>query len=589
MALYQVQAPDGSVHAIEGPDDATPDEVMAQAQKMIPPPKPTPQQIVDAGQVGRFVHGVMNAPIGIGQLAEHGLGYATSLGGNYPNQVSNTFDSAANYVDQYAQQRAKDYEAAKYATGFKGADLMNILGGVMSPANAVVGKAVAGIPQASGWITKLLQNAGTGAAYGLTQPADNANQSYSDQKIDQAKSGAAFGVGSSIAGSALAGAISPNVTPQAQALADEGIRITPGQMSRGIGPDGERISNTWEDKATSLPFIGALIKGAQARSAEDLNVAAGNRALSPVGEELPKGTMGFDAVDYIQNKLGQKYDDIIPYISGNLNNPAQNSLGQNLVGSGPAPFTQRVSDLLNNNYYDMPEADKQRLGQIIQKELVDRVNPDGSFNGEQAKLVESRLGAKMSELGSNSDSDKRAMGNALGDIRDIFRDHLMATNPQAADQLQKINLGWANFKRFQDAVQSAGSNDGIFTANQLDAAVKRGDYSPDNAQYASGKALMQDLSRPARQVLPSKIGDSGTAGRELMAGGLGLAAGGAGAVTSNPLLGALGLGATGLYTRPGQELYRMMVLNRPAAAAPVANALRTVSSPADLSRLFFGP
>lgn len=41
MANYQVQAPDGSIHVIAGPDGATPEEVMAQAQSLIPQGQPS--------------------------------------------------------------------------------------------------------------------------------------------------------------------------------------------------------------------------------------------------------------------------------------------------------------------------------------------------------------------------------------------------------------------------------------------------------------------------------------------------------------------------------------------------------------------
>src|SRR5579863_8620638 len=38
MAQYQVQDPAGQTHVIEGPDGATPDQVMAQAQALVPKP-----------------------------------------------------------------------------------------------------------------------------------------------------------------------------------------------------------------------------------------------------------------------------------------------------------------------------------------------------------------------------------------------------------------------------------------------------------------------------------------------------------------------------------------------------------------------
>ena len=43
MATYRVQGPDGAVHKIEGPDDATPEQITAFAQKTFAnaPERPT--------------------------------------------------------------------------------------------------------------------------------------------------------------------------------------------------------------------------------------------------------------------------------------------------------------------------------------------------------------------------------------------------------------------------------------------------------------------------------------------------------------------------------------------------------------------
>lgn len=77
---------------------------------------------------------------------------------------------------------------------------------------------------------------------------------------------------------------------------------------------------------------------------------------------------------------------------------------------------------------------------------------------------------------------------------------------------------------------------------------------------------MQDLATAGREVLPSTVPDSGTAGRLLpwLIGGGSVM----GTQSDDPTLqtlGALGLIASGAYTRPGQALMTHAMTSRPEA------------------------
>lgn len=145
------------------------------------------------------------------------------------------------------------------------------------------------------------------------------------------------------------------------------------------------------------------------------------------------------------------------------------------------------------------------------------------------------------------------------------------TNPNEAGQLQKINKAYADYAILRKAASMGGTagNEGLFTPAQLNSAVRMADSSAGKGAYASGKARMQDFSDAAMSVLPSKVPDSGTAGR-LMSD------------VMNPLNwpGLAGKAAVALplmaaYSRPGSAAINGVV-NR--GAIPLAELVRSLGA-----------
>ncbi len=98
--IYQVQAPDGSMMKIEGPLDATDDELISVAEANFKPAtKASFSQKLEASVPGRILKG-MRDPIDAGaQLLPRGLEYVTSAGGLAPNPVAEFFGAEAQRVD----------------------------------------------------------------------------------------------------------------------------------------------------------------------------------------------------------------------------------------------------------------------------------------------------------------------------------------------------------------------------------------------------------------------------------------------------------------------------------------------------------
>lgn len=487
---------------------------------------------------------------GFGQFAHRAGANLTSLGGLFPNPVSQAYDQLAKNDDQVEQQLSDSRSQARAAAGKTGYDFPKLGGEILSPGNLPMVMAGGELPEAGTLAEKLIQGGAMGAAGAVSQPVDTRNGSYSGQKIAQALMGGAGGVALPAAGSALGAAISPTINPAVQSLLNEGIRVPMG-LSKGL-----------QDKASS--FI-PTIQGAQARSLQDLNNAVANRALNPIGKSLPEGMAGRDAVSYVKNTLGDAYNTLLPKLQGQADPQFQQEIGnlKNMVGS-------------------LPKQEQGTFQNVMDRELNSRISPNGSISGQSLKDIESGINTEKKNYTGVTDAYQRQLGNAFGEVQNSLRGMIARTNPDYADELQNINKGYSNYAVMRKAASSLGADQGTFTPAQLANAIKGNDNTVGKGAYATGQANMQDLSDAAKSVLPSKYPDSGTAGRVALGY---LAGGGLPAVMSHPIAAAAGTATMGLYSRPGQALARLLMTERPDVAQPIGNAVSKYSNPAALAKL----
>jgi hypothetical protein len=78
-------------------------------------------------------------------------------------------------------------------------------------------------------------------------------------------------------------------------------------------------------------------------------------------------------------------------------------------------------------------------------------------------------------------------------------------------------------------------------------------------KFTRNKALMQELAQQGKNVLGSKLPDSGTAYRGLTSAGI------LGGAYLEPTTLLAPLAASALYSKPGQDLARLLILQRPEA------------------------
>lgn len=435
--------------------------------------------------------------------------------------------------DSYRAVQAIDNQAnrsQRIAGGLTGAGLMLAAPGV--------GASGTFVRAGAGGLGQTARAAAVGGAGGALFGAANTDGGFED-RVQGGLLGAAVGAatgGLLDAGGQRAVQVAErrlsNPSPQRR-LSREGVQLTPGQMLEPtpvIGP----MLRGFEDGMTGVPVAGAVVQGARNRGVESFNTAALNRALAPIGETLPRTVKpGYEAVEEVQNRLGRAYEAILPGINANLDQPLYDDIARVLADASA----------------EMPEDRLAQLGRVLQNRVFRNVEEsNGAISGEQFKRIESELGALARQYRTANDPSAVSFGEAIVGIQNALRDMIGRQNPLEANRLRQINEGYANLVRLERAAGStaAQATEGVFSPTQLGVAAAQG--SSRSARANEG-ALLQDLAVAGRNVLPSRIGDSGTATRGAITG---LLAGGAAFV--NPVVAIPTIAATiGAYSKPAQD------------------------------------
>lgn len=447
-------------------------------------------------------------------------------------------------VDQQVREREAAYQQARAAAGESGFDGYRMIGNVASPANLAIG---ARVPQLATLGGRVAAGAVGGTASALLHPVTSGND-FLQEKLQQGALGAAFGGATPAVTGGIARIMSPKAStnPQLQLLRDAGVRPTVGQSLGGW-------ANRVEEKLQSAPIVGDAISWARQNAGADLNRAAANRALEPIGKTLPKDLSGNDAVLYVRKAMNDAYDDVLP----------------SLRVKQDAPYQQAVNGL--RQMVDQGAISPNARG-AFQRFMKNEVTPlfqgNQAMTGETFKRLQGKITEQIKRSAASTDADQRLLSDAYKELGDQLSDLSLRSNPMLAPKLKAINAGYANFKRLQRAASSVAAEDGVFTPAMLHNAVKAADRSKDKARFSEGGALMQDLSSAGKNLLHNRVPNSGTVDRALLGGGA------LGTGLLNPWIPAGLVGGAALYSPPAQALLRGLVGSRPQLAQPAADALR---------------
>ena len=470
--------------------------------------------------------------------------------------LANTFGSKseADRINQIARQRGLDYEQAKYATGFEGTDIARPVGSAVAQMLMTRGL---GAPSAAASLpAKVGLGSLFGAGFGALQPVTEGD--FWKEKAKQTGVGALSGAAAVPITEVAARVVRPMTSEAVKLLRSEGVAPTVGQILGGT-------AKSMEEKLSSLPILGSVIRSGQDRANLDLNKAVWNRVLAPIGEKLPAGTLGRDAVSYSDDVITKAYEKVLGKIGAVK---IDTKLGADMT---------TLSGMVNH----LPKERGQQFVQILRSEIGDRIE-NGTLTGDAIKKADSNLRSIGETYIRSSDADQRTIGAALLQARKNLIGFLGRASP-FKDELKSIDTSYANFIRALKASSGVGAQEGVFSPAQLQAAVRAADPTKHKKSFAKGGALMQDLSDAASSVLQNRVPNSGTADRAL-ASGMALAPGALAAMASSPAFVGAAI-PTAMYAPGIQRLLAGALTSRPAIAEPVADVIRK-SSPVTTGLLY---
>lgn len=376
-----------------------------------------------------------------------------------------------------------------------------------------------------------LANIGAATAYGglyggLTGEADTASN---------VASGAAGGLIGGVIGEKAAGAVSRVLSPQidnaVRLLANKNVPLTLGQMLGGVAKD-------FEDKLQSVPLAGFAISAGRQRGLDGAQRAIVDEALAPIGKKLPKDVdVGVDAMKYLQTSFNEAYDDVRGRMAARFDRQLRDGLAD-VVTSAKAGG-------------ELTDAQAEQLNRIVQRQIISRFRKNsGQLDGDLYKKTSSDIKRLARE------NYGTPLGFRLNDVRALLDESAARfSRPEDVARLADIDTGYAKSVIIENAAKMRAGQAGTFSPSQLESAVQRGDLSARNRAFLRGEAQLQETAGAMRQVLPTTVGDSGTAGREaIVAGNVGLLS-----KIASPVFAA---GAT----EPGQAVTRWLLLNRPDLA-----------------------
>lgn len=409
-----------------------------------------------------------------------------------------------------------------------------IAGSLAAPIAAIAKPITRGL----GMLGDVALGTGMGAATGIGM-APTMEQAP-EEAVKGGLMGGLFAGGVSGAGRLLA----PNVRPEAAALREQGIPLTPGSAFGG------RIQQM-EQSTESIPILGRIVTGAREKQFQKFNEAAYNKVLSNLDPKLkvPANVAGRDAFNFVESQIQKQYEGVVPTLRIEY-----------------TPRVEQSFDAIKKRYSGTKLPKELREGF---ESYVDGLKADFSatqvMNGRRAQAIKQDLGDMASAYSQETGANK-LLGSAYRDLQGLYMNLMKNQNPAAAKELGKADSAYRDFVRVQTAIAKTRGEEGVFTPAQLESAVRQADRSVRKGAFARGAAPMQELSGTGVSILGTKVPDSGTAGRGMTAA---LAAGGASMI--DPRMAAL----TGLATLPyfgaGEKL---MFAPRPASFSEAVQRAR---------------
>lgn len=506
-----------------------------------------PPQVDDTrGAAGRALGSVADSPFGA-----YAINSADALTGN--NLDSLAGGSAGLAID-YANQR--NPTASMLGT---------IAGSTIAAGGAELGLGAAAARAgmgASPWVAR-----GADALYGAVSGAGSAD-GEGDSRLLGAAVGGVAGLGGGMAGRAAARGAGNLLTgvrdPYVQGLRRAEVPMSVGQAVSQSGLLGAGIKRM-EDLTTGIPGVGTVVNAGRTNSMQGFNRAAFNEGLAPIGERTG-GVIQEQGIDLAQDATTRGYRSALDNVDVTPEPQFRTEYDTSVATGGAVP---RVG----------PE-----FAAYEQANMAPLVNQP-SFDGNTIQdFIQQTRGADF-----GSDAMGNLVGKSVTGAENAMRGLVGRQAPDVLPKLSKADQAYRQVQILRDAVNRArggtmSGETGVFTPSQLADATAANAKKYGGTQGTTRQPFF-DLARAGQAVLPSKVGDSGSAGRLLMQGALGTAGVGAvgGGYAANGTEGA-GYGAGGALalgallaaggSKTAQKAAVKMLLDRPDALIKAGNKIK---------------
>lgn len=433
--------------------------------------------------------------------------------------------------------------------------------GITAPAFAFGGAAL-GLPRAAAAISALRKAAPATTATGLVAGDLAANSGLSaalapDDRADAAKWGAGGAAVGRVLSRTLGGLVRPG--ERAQALMDQGVRLTPGQAGEGVMG---QLARVYEDALGSIPVAGRGVQRTRKQGLEDWNRAMlKDAAHGPVGLEdfgapsinrtAPIGAAGIDDLTAHYSGPGGAYKALFP-------------------DKGVLQFTDEGARAIDTEVKDPTD----KLPLSLRGKFEESVGgiTDQIKAGVPAPLwkevVTGDIEAARQAAYRNGDN---SLVRALAALDKKLLSHMeegRITGAPDPHELANVDAGYAKFKVLQKAGQKA-------------AAIKRGGmlYPSEVAVEAAKRRNFPQYSAAleAQNMFGNAPTDMGRLGNMVKAAAVGTVGHGVAGGLAIPAAAASLLGTTEVGRRflLGQIPWQFVVQNDPQIAEQVGRALAT--------------
>jgi hypothetical protein len=391
---------------------------------------------------------------------------------------------------------------------YPGAGMLGtIIGGIPAAGVAELGAARL-LPGAGAWATRAAD-----AAYGAYQGAGGNPDDRLAGAIEGGVGGVAGGmIGRGIVrgvGNAVRGVTNKNV----QYLRESGVPLTAGQALGGI-------TRSVEDKLTSFPIVGDLVKARRLESMQGWNRELFDQVLDPLsrisgytGPTTTNGVIGEQGVDIARDLRSRGYDA---------------ALGGVHVQADPQFNQDYAASVLAGR--DLPDPMAARSDFAL-RQAGQQFDPNtGALDGPG--FQNAIRGIRRARNENAREVNGYDLGQVMGQGEQAFTSLLDRQAPGVVADFNTANEVNRNFEIVRDFVNRARNGTrtgetGLGSPSQLADAAAANAKKYGNTAGTTDQPFF-DLTRAGQAVLPSKEGDSGTAGRVALGSLIALAGGGGG-------------------------------------------------------------